>query len=312
MGPMEESYSEAMRIALEEARVSLREGNKGFGAVLVKDGEVVARAHDRAVTDSDPTAHAEMNLVREASKRFADLSGCAVVSTHEPCPMCTGALVWARVSEIAYGASIEGSRRQGRTMIDLGCREIVERAPWKVTVTGGVLEEKCSRLYDEDVRKLVKAFRSGDGPGELGRALLERRVAWFDENADALRGTLRGTAVDRAYQLILMKIGIDEEEAPIVERSDVRIVFHSMNFCPALEACEILGLDTREVCREHTERATEALIRRIDDRLRFERNYERLRPRAPYCEETISLGGPADPIRTLGGSPVREIDLHKD
>ena len=64
-----------------------------------------------------------------------------------------------------------------------------------------------------------------------------------------------------------------------------------MNFCPALEACNILGRDTREICKEHSERATEELIKRINPELKFGRNYEKIRPHAAYCEEIITLQG---------------------
>jgi tRNA(adenine34) deaminase len=284
-------YKRFMLIALQEAKASLREGNKGFGAVLLKGRRVVVKAHDTPATASDPTAHAEMNLVRMAFRVLGpDLSGCVVISTHEPCPMCTGALVWAGVSEIVYGTSIASSKSQGRTMIDLSCREITKKSPWSVKVTGGVLELECSRLYDADVRKLVKALRSASGAdlNSMSQDLLRKRTAWFDGNADYIRHHLKGTDVEKAYRLILMKIGIREEDAPIVAKSDNKIVFHSMNPCAALEACTILGLDTREVCRKHTERATDGLIKKINPSLHFTRNYDRLRPHAPYCEEIIS------------------------
>ncbi len=283
-----------MRVALEEAKSSLREGNKGFGAVLVKGGRIVARAHDTAATDSDPTAHAELSLVRKASRKLGNnLSGCIAISTHEPCPMCTGALIWAKVSEIAYGTSIEESKKQGRSMIDLRCAEIAKRAPWKVKVTGGVLRQECSRLYSEEIRKLIEVYKSAgrSGWGGVSRDLTRRRAAWFKKNEAKIMGKLKGTDVEKAYQLILMKLGVTEKEAPVVEKSSERIVFHSMNPCPALEACEILGLDTREVCREHTERATDALVKKINPRLKFGRNYKKLRPYARYCEESVTLTG---------------------
>jgi len=294
VAPNEEgSYERFMEIALEEARQSLREGNKGFGAVLVKDGAVLERTHDTGCTDSDPTAHAEIKLIRLAAARnsLKGVEGCAIVSTHEPCPMCTGALIWAKVSEIIYGTSIEQSKELGRTMIDLRCEEIVSRAPWKPRVIGGVLAKKCSRLYDSSVRNLVMQFRDG-GPEHwraLGLELTSKRLQWFDRNMEHITSSLEGSEVERAYQLVLMKIGIGKIEAPIVEESANRLVFHSENSCPALDACEILGLDTRTVCRLHTERATDALIKRLNPRLRFARNYARLRPSHPFCEEIIEL-----------------------
>jgi tRNA(Arg) A34 adenosine deaminase TadA len=292
MIPENGDYTGFMLIALEEAKVSLREGNKGFGAVLVRDGEVIAKAHDTATVGSDPTAHAEMNLVREGCGKLGrDLAGCAVVSTHEPCPMCAAAMIWTRVSEVAYGASIADSKKQGRSVIDLGCREMAEKSPWGMKVTEGILEQECSVLYNDGVRKLVEAFRAAGeaGRGDLGRALLEKRIVWFEKNEGSIRKELGGTDVEKGYQLLLMKLGIDGREAPIVEKSDDRIVFHSTNFCPALEACKILGLDTAQVCREHTEKATEGLIRMVNPRLRFARNYGKLRPNSAFCEEIITL-----------------------
>jgi tRNA(Arg) A34 adenosine deaminase TadA len=289
----QDHYDGFMEVAIKEAELSLREGNKGFGAVLVRNGTIFARAHDSEATESDPTAHAEMKLVREACKRLgrSDLGDCIVVSTHEPCPMCTGAMVWARVSEIVYGASIAGSKRQGRTMIDLSCEEIVSRSPWQPKTRGGVLGEQCSELYDDATRKLIRKFRAGgsDAWSKAGQDLLEQRITWFESNRESILAELQGTEVERAYRLILRKLGISEADAPIIEKSKGKIVFHSINPCPALQVCTILGLDTREVCALHTERATDELVKRIDPNLRFTRNYEKVRPHAAYCEEIITL-----------------------
>ncbi len=286
-------YEGFMKAAIREAELSLQEGNKGFGAVLVRNGEIFARVHDSEATESDPTAHAELKLIRDACRKLGtgSLSDCIIVSTHEPCPMCTGAIVWARVSEIVYGTSIARSTSQGRTMIDMGSEEIVKRSPWQPKLTGGILEERRSTLYDDATRKLVRQFGAGSGAwNKAGQDLLQRRTAWFDDNAESILGQLYGTEVEKAYQLILMKLGLREEEAPIVEKTQGRIVFHSVNPCPALQACVILDLDTREVCAAHTEKATEELIKRINPNLRFTRNYEKVRPHTAYCEEIITLG----------------------
>lgn len=287
-------FANFMTIALEEAKQSLREGNKGFGSVLVRDGAVVDRSHDTAVTDNDPTAHAEIKLIRAASGRDTkhNLEGCMLVTTHEPCPMCMGAAIWARVPKIVYGTSIEQSKKLGRMMIDLRSEEIANRAPWKTEVVGGILADQCSRFYDASVRKLVERFRVG-GPASwkiTGEELAKKRVTWFSENKDEILAELKGANdVERAYDLILTKIGIAEEEAPVVERSENRMVFHSQNPCPALDACNILGLDTRVVCRLHTEGATDKLIKQINPKLKFGRNYSKLRPSSEYCEEIIEL-----------------------
>jgi tRNA(adenine34) deaminase len=241
-------YEGFMKVAIREAELSLREGNKGFGAVLIKDGTIFARTHDSEVTESDPTAHAEMKLIREASTKLGrrDLGDCIIVSTHEPCPMCSGAIIWAKVSEIIYGTSITTSKNQGRTMIDLSCEEIMSRSPWQPKIKGGILEERCSRLYDNATRKLIGQFRTGgsDAWSKAGQDLLQKRILWFEKKKESILAELQGTEVEKAYQLILMKLGISEREAPIVEKSQGRIVFHSVNPCPALQACLILGLDT--------------------------------------------------------------------
>ena len=115
-----------------------------------------------------------------------------------------------------------------------------------------------------------------------------RRAAWFEKNSDHF-AFLAGGLLDSAYRLLLVRFRIPPEEAPIVSRTDRSITFHSQNFCPTLEACKRLGLDTRHVCKCINEDSTNQLIRSINPRLRFSRNYEKLRPYAPYCEETISL-----------------------
>ena len=93
-----------MREALREARRALEEGEVPVGCVVVKDGEVLARAHNRVEALKDPTAHAEILALREAAKALGTwrLAGCRVFVTSEPCVMCSGALVLARVEEVVY------------------------------------------------------------------------------------------------------------------------------------------------------------------------------------------------------------------
>ena len=134
--------------------------------------------------------------------------------------------------------------------------------------------------------------RLRDADDEALRALNEdstrRRVTWFAEHrADFVLPV--DNPLEAGYRLLLLRFGISPEEAPVVSRSACAITFHSQNFCPTLEACRLLELDTRHVCRCINEESTNALLRQLDPRLRFSRNYEKLRPYAPYCEETISL-----------------------
>lgn len=120
-----------MRIAIEEAKTSLREGNNGFGSVIIKDGKIIIR--DRENTENDSTSHAEMNAIREASKIIGKkLTGCILISTHEPCPMCASAIIWAGITEIAYGYSIDEAVLQGRKRIELSCKDIFSKAGIKL------------------------------------------------------------------------------------------------------------------------------------------------------------------------------------
>ena len=92
-----------MAIALSEESVDL--GGGPFGAVIVRNGEVIATGTNRVVPDNDPTAHAEVRAIRNACQKLGtfELSGCTVYSSCEPCPMCLSALYWAGVSRICYG-----------------------------------------------------------------------------------------------------------------------------------------------------------------------------------------------------------------
>ena len=94
---------EYMLEALKEANAAAAEGEVPIGAVIVRDGEIIARAHNRTEQDKDPTAHAEILAIREAAARLEGwrLPGCSMYVTVEPCSMCAGAIVWSRSLRIA-------------------------------------------------------------------------------------------------------------------------------------------------------------------------------------------------------------------
>lgn len=100
-----EQDKEMMREAIRLADESVADGGGPFGAVIVKDGEIIAATSNRVTLDNDPTAHAEVNCIRMACKRLGtfDLSGCTIYTSCEPCPMCLGAIYWARIDRIFYG-----------------------------------------------------------------------------------------------------------------------------------------------------------------------------------------------------------------
>ncbi len=99
-----EFMREAAKLALENAA----NGSGGpFGAVVVKDGKIVGRGVNRVTVENDPTAHAEVNAIRQATKSLGtfDLSGAEIYTSCEPCPMCLGAIYWARIGKIYYGCT---------------------------------------------------------------------------------------------------------------------------------------------------------------------------------------------------------------
>ncbi|MCB2181758.1 MAG: nucleoside deaminase [Desulfobulbaceae bacterium] len=280
-----------MALAIEEARQSLREGNSGFGAVIAKNGSVVARAHDTDTTSGDPTAHAEMSAIRMACAQIGkDLGKCVLVSTHEPCPMCSTAAIWAGLEEVAYGFSIKEAIEQGRRRIDFPMKRMYSEAGKNILVHGGVLQEECSMLYNKEVREQISLLRGANEEKLQQQAsqLCRKRVSWFKQNYISQKRTTK-SVLDEAYQLFLDKLAITAEEAPVKLREADKLVIHSRNFCPTLEACKILDMDTRFVCLHLTEGPTRELLRQIDPRLNFKRNYEKLRPYTDYCEEMILL-----------------------
>lgn len=103
--PDRESF---MQRAFEMRRIAQQRGDQAYGAVIVKDGKVVGEGISSVLVRPDPTAHGEVEAIRDAARRLGrnDLSGCEIYSTAKPCPMCETACYWARISRIYYGAAI--------------------------------------------------------------------------------------------------------------------------------------------------------------------------------------------------------------
>ena len=139
--PME---GEAMRLALEEARAAEAAGDVPVGAVVLVGGEVVARAHNRREELADPSAHAEMLALRAACADAGSwrLPGATVVVTLEPCPMCAGALLAARVDRVVFGAPDPRAGALG-SLYNLGNDP---RLAHELEVVPGVLAEECGAL----------------------------------------------------------------------------------------------------------------------------------------------------------------------
>ncbi|WP_242492594.1 nucleoside deaminase [Methanolobus psychrotolerans] len=96
-----------MQIAIDEARYGMKHNHGGpFGAIVVKDGNIISRTHNNVLRTNDPTAHAEILAIREASAILGkfDLSDCEIYTSSEPCPMCLAAIYWARIKTVYYGS----------------------------------------------------------------------------------------------------------------------------------------------------------------------------------------------------------------
>jgi tRNA(adenine34) deaminase len=135
---------EFMNQALEEARASASAGEVPIGAVLVHDGKIIARSGNRTISDCDPTAHSEIVVLREASRVLGNyrLAGTTLYVTVEPCSMCAGAMIQARVPRLVYGCD---DPKGGAVR---SCFEVLThpRLNHQVEVTGGILASECASL----------------------------------------------------------------------------------------------------------------------------------------------------------------------
>ncbi len=138
---------EFMKMALDEAERARDAGEIPVGAVIVKDGEVIARAHNLCEAQNDPTAHAEMLAIRTAAEKLGTwrLSSCTLYVTLEPCPMCTGAAINARIGRIVFGAKDPRAGACGSL-----CNLPAYPLECKPEITHGVLAEHA--------RELLRAF----------------------------------------------------------------------------------------------------------------------------------------------------------
>lgn len=152
--PDVEADEKYMRVALEEAALAASEDEVPIGAVVVCDGRIVARAHNRRELDRDPSAHAEFRAMLDAARELDRwrLSGCTVYVTLEPCLMCAGLMVNARVDRCVFGAADPKGGALG-TLFDVSHDS---RLNHEFEVTAGVLEQECADV----LRRFFRAKRA--------------------------------------------------------------------------------------------------------------------------------------------------------
>ena len=134
-----------MRLAIEESR----KGDWPYGAVLVKDDEIIATAFNTCRQDQDPSAHAEINVIRKAAKILpgGSFEGCTLYSSSESCPMCTGAEIWAGISRVVYGASIQQLIEIGQSQINTPSQIIIDSGFVTFPSEGGLLAEEALAAF---------------------------------------------------------------------------------------------------------------------------------------------------------------------
>ena len=133
-----------MKIALIEAKLAMDENEIPVGAVLVQNNKLIAQSHNLPIKNNDPTAHAEIEVLRKAGEKLHNyrLPKTTLYVTLEPCSMCLGAMVHARIERVVFGASDPKSGVCGST-IDLSTESIFNH---QISVSGGVLEHECKNI----------------------------------------------------------------------------------------------------------------------------------------------------------------------
>lgn len=137
--------TEWMRLAVEEAL----KGDAPYGAVIVRDGSLLASGFNTTNRDRDPTAHAEVNAIRAATSALStrSLEGCTLYATGEPCVMCAGAAVWAGVSRIVFGASVQRLAEVGQHQIHISLTDVIGAGFREIDLVGGVLAADVLELF---------------------------------------------------------------------------------------------------------------------------------------------------------------------
>ena len=133
-----------MRMAIEQAQLAAQSGEVPVGAVLVKDGQVISRAFNKPIANHDPSAHAEMLALREAALAEENyrIPGSTLYVTLEPCAMCSGAMLHARIDRVVYGASDPKTGAAGSVLDIFASKQINHQT----SVEGGIMSEECGQL----------------------------------------------------------------------------------------------------------------------------------------------------------------------
>jgi len=144
--------NEFMQVAIEEAMIGISHNDGGpFGAVVVKEGKIIGRGHNRVAKNNDPTCHGEMEAIRNACQNIADfdLSGADIYTTGQPCVMCLGAILWANINKIYFGCTIAENDM-------IGFRDEVFNDTLKLNTDK--IQDKFVQIDHEECLRLFKHF----------------------------------------------------------------------------------------------------------------------------------------------------------
>ncbi len=146
---MEKTDEQFMRLALEQAILAKQGGDVPFGAIIVRNGKVIASAENSEMRAGDVTKHAEVNAIAMASERLGrDLAGCTIYSTVEPCTMCTGAILYACLDRVVYGARREDLPHLFRVR-KIRFQQLADDYGHAPEVIAGVLYKECAAAFDD-------------------------------------------------------------------------------------------------------------------------------------------------------------------
>lgn len=169
---MASDHDQFMKLALEEARNGIKAGDRPFGSVVVRDGKVVGRGRNLVASTLDPTAHAEVQAIRNAAAnlKVARLEGCTLYTSCEPCPMCCGATFYAGIDTLVIGTRITTIDRLTKglySLRDYSVERLVELTGLPLKVVRDVMADECDTMYRDWPGWTT--YRMGEAPHGKGR-----------------------------------------------------------------------------------------------------------------------------------------------
>jgi len=141
-----------LRLSFTYAIEAKNLGDGPYGALIINESdEIIARAGNTSSSENSVTYHAEINAIQQAeyNRGKGKLKGCTLVSSAEPCPMCASAVIWAGISTLVYGVSINSLKSKGIEQIDIGCRDILKQANRKIEIIGPRLENEAIEVFTQ-------------------------------------------------------------------------------------------------------------------------------------------------------------------